>query len=342
MSAPPAAPTSVDPGVPIIMPFPAFNQLLATTYGVQLAGLFVSCGLFGVFGLQVFIYYKGRARDPFLLKALPLYLLIVEFLHQFLVCTAVYKVLINGFGNQLVAVGAIIPELFVGTMFQAFCASGAQMFYTYRIWKFTSGRPGAKQLITHWVIPCITIPLSAVQLAMTLTNCALTLKHGSLQYLETISWTTYVTHATNAFLDVLFVIAMLTLLHQDQSVFVGTNKMVNRLTVVVINTGLATTVFTLLTIIFLAAKPDTLIYVFFNFMISPLYGNSVLANLNSREFVRGGHDTFTSQSGGMQMNSVKFKRGFSTTAIDESRARLEEASGKDVIKYTTSTTTMHD
>ncbi|KAJ8088048.1 hypothetical protein PM082_013599 [Marasmius tenuissimus] len=291
-----------------------------------------------------FIYYKGRPRDPFLLKALPSYLLIAEFLHQFLVCTAVYKVLVNGFGNQLVAAGAIVPELFVGTMFQAFIASGAQMFYTYRIWKFTSGRPGVKQLITHWVIPCITIPLSAVQLAMTLTNCSLTLKHGSLQYLETISWTTYVTHATNAFLDILFVVAMLVLLQQEQSVFVGTNAMVNRLIVVIINTGLATTVFTLLTIIFLAAKPDTLIYVFFNFMISPLYGNSVLANLNSREFVRGGlgHDTFTSNSGGMQMNSVKLNKGLSTTALDDSSARLEEASGKDVIKYTTSTTTMRD
>ncbi|KAJ8088047.1 hypothetical protein PM082_013598 [Marasmius tenuissimus] len=52
MSAPPAAPP-VDPGVPVIMPFPAFDHLLGTTYGVQLAGLFVSCGLFGVFALQV-------------------------------------------------------------------------------------------------------------------------------------------------------------------------------------------------------------------------------------------------------------------------------------------------
>ena len=82
--------------------------------------------------------------------------------------------------------------------------------------------------------------------------------------------------------------------------------MVNKLIAICVNTGLVTTIAYILAIITasgssaeltarivnyasqLAALPSTnLTYAFPDYMISPLYCNSVLANLNSRHYVRG-------------------------------------------------------
>jgi hypothetical protein len=96
--------------------------------------------------------------------------------------------------------------------------------------------------------------------------------------------------------------------------------MIHRLTVLIINTGLITAIATLLTIVFvrlisslsrlmlrlmrksqLGVQPATFTYAFFNFLVSPLYANSVMANLNSREYIRGRRDAGT--AGSLEMNA---------------------------------------
>jgi len=220
----------------------------------------------------------SEPKDPLWLKALPAWLILIETSHQALACVAIYKIVINNFGNEGV-IAILTPELFISTLFQGFVAFSAHLFYIYRIWKF------GKRLI---IVPLICIPLTTVQLGMTLGNNSAVLKHKSPEFLSSIIWTTYVTHAINVFLDFAFVIAMIWLLSQEKrSPFSKTNRLINRLIILTINTGFATATATFLTIVLLAASPNTLIYVFFNYLISPLYCNSVLANLNSRAFVRG-------------------------------------------------------
>jgi len=216
-------------------------------------------------------------QDPLLMRGLPAFLLVMEFIHQMLLCVAVYKIVINNFGNQGVAV-LIIPELFIASFFQGFCAISAQLFYTYRIWKFSN---------KFWIVPCITIPLMLTQLGFTFANNALTLIHRDIAYLQTITYTVYVVHSVNVFLDLFFVIVMAFLLSKERQVFKYTQTMVHRLLVLTVNTGLMTTIATALTIVFVAAQPDTFVYAFFNVLVSSLYGNSVMANLNSRDYVRG-------------------------------------------------------
>ncbi|KAF9445161.1 hypothetical protein P691DRAFT_777759 [Macrolepiota fuliginosa MF-IS2] len=262
---------------PATIPFAIFDNLLEQTYGVLLAGVFTGCLLFGILVLQVFLYYSRKMRDPLILRVLPAFLIVMEFIHQMLLCVAVYKIVINNFGNEGVAV-LIIPELFIASFFQGFCAVSAQLFYTYRIWKFSN---------KFWIVPCVTIPLMMTQLGFTFANNALTLIHRDIAYLQTITYTVYVVHSVNVFLDLFFVIVMVFLLSKERQVFKYTQTMVHRLLMLTINTGLMTTIATALTIVFVAAKPDTFIYAFFNILVSSLYGNSVMANLNSRDYVRG-------------------------------------------------------
>jgi len=262
---------------PAPLPESVFNPIFADLYGIQLAGIFASCALYGASALQVFIYYISKPKDKWALKILPAWLIIAETIHQFLLCVALYKIVINNFGNQGV-VNVIVPELFVGTIFQGFVTFSAQLFYIYRIYAFSARLK---------LFPVVTLPLTTLQLGLTLANNSLALKHGDPAFLNSIIWTTYGTHAINTFLDFLFVLAMLYLLSKENILFVKHNGMAQRFTVVVVNTGFLTTVATLLTIVLLKVKPNTLIYAFFNFLISPLYCNSVMANLNSRDYIRG-------------------------------------------------------
>lgn len=266
------------------LPLPVFDHIFTDLYGVQLAGIFVSCALYGASALQAFIYYINKPTDKLGLKILPGWLILIETLHQFLLCVALYKIVVNNFGNQDI-VNVVIPELFVGTIFQGFITFSAHLFYIYRIWAFSSRLK---------LFPLFALPLTTLQLGLTIANNALALRHSNPIFLNTIAWTTYSTHAINTFLDVVFVIAMLYLLNRENTLFVKHNGMVQRFTIVVVNTGFATTIATLLTIIFLKVEPNTLIYVFFDFLISPLYCNSVLANLNSRDYIRGPKGATTS------------------------------------------------
>jgi len=328
MAANVTAPAAAAPAIPFVI----FDGLLEQTYGILLAGTFVSCCLFGVISLQVFLYYTrlGRARDPIFLRLLPAFLIIVEFVHQVLLCVAIYKILINNFGNEGVAV-LIVPELFIAGFLQGFCALSAHLFYTYRIAKFSKGL---------WIVPCLTIPLTLTQLGFTFANNALTLIHRDIAYLATITYTVYVTHGINVFLDLFFVVAMIMLLTRERQSFRPTQLMIHRLMVLIINTGLITALATLLTIIFVGAEPATFVYAFFNILISPLYGNSIMANLNSRDYIRG---DVNGSAGTIELSAIQLATHNNTTRGTGSVTTVQEdCSFADGVKISKATVTSDD
>ena len=99
-----------------------------------------------------------------------------------------------------------------------------------------------------------------------------------------------------------------------------TNSMINRLLFITINTGLLTTIFTLTsaicvsitpqlnlpidlnTLFKLGVMPQNFFWTAFNVVQCPLYVNSVMANLNTRRFIRYGRRTEPSY----QLSSMHF------------------------------------
>jgi len=259
------------------LPLPVLEQTFGTIYGIQMASTFIACALYGVLGLQVFIYYMNNPKDPFLLKLLPLWLLILETIHQFVYCVGIYKVSVNHFGDANVFI-INFKEGWIATIFQGFISISAHMFFIFRIWMF-----GQKK----WIVPAICIPLTCFQLALVLADNISGYMSG-LAILPSQVWITYTAHSVNIFLDTFFVVAMIVLLKREtNSAFKRTRNMIDRMVFLTVNTGLVTTLCTLLTIVLLRVQPNTLTYVFFNILVSPFYCNSVLANLNSRDYIRG-------------------------------------------------------
>ncbi|KAJ3740316.1 hypothetical protein EV360DRAFT_90423 [Lentinula raphanica] len=68
------------------------------------------------------------------------------------------------------------------------------------------------------------------------------------------------------------------------------DKILNKLTIFVINTGMLTSLFALGSLISILAAPNTFIYMSFFFCMGRLYTNAILASLNARKKMRGEGD----------------------------------------------------
>jgi len=261
------------------------------TYGIQLIGVFIGNILYGISFLQTFIYYMNSRlkNDHLLLKLLPAYLLVTHTLHQFLLCVTAYKVFVVDVFNTAQLFVKIPVEGFLVDIAQGWMVMGAQLFFVYRIWKFGTSS-GRSMLVTISLLICTL--LSVLQNVFKNVAVILALKHGSTTaYSKTTLWIgfQFAEYSINLFLDAVILVSMLKLLrHESRSTqFKETNAMINRLIKLTINSGLVTMAFSTLAIIFLATSTQTFIYVFWSYLFAPLYINSVLANLNSRDFIRG-------------------------------------------------------
>lgn len=80
-------------------------------------------------------------------------------------------------------------------------------------------------------------------------------------------------------------------LKEGISAYAGTQRLVFRIAIVTANTGFWTAVVALVDLAMLAAHPGQLRFVILEFPICSLYFSSLLANLNSRRYVRGQSNT---------------------------------------------------
>ncbi|KAF8890480.1 hypothetical protein BD779DRAFT_1671412 [Infundibulicybe gibba] len=77
---------------------------------------------------------------------------------------------------------------------------------------------------------------------------------------------------------------------EEGSSITQTNSMIHRLILFSINTGIWTALVGIATITMVIVYPNNFIYVGFYFILSPMYCNSLLANLNARTYLKGTKD----------------------------------------------------
>jgi uncharacterized phage infection (PIP) family protein YhgE len=75
---------------------------LGPTYGAELLAAFVSVALWGMTCMQTVIYFIQYPKDDVLLKALVVWLWLVNTAHEILIVKGVYDVLIVFFGNYII------------------------------------------------------------------------------------------------------------------------------------------------------------------------------------------------------------------------------------------------
>jgi len=169
-------------------------------------------------------------------------------------------------------------------LFTSLVSVPTQAFFAYRIWRFAGKR---------WIIPILLTPAILFQLAegIVLIDLNLGATVGTEMTASTRQAILISNFAVGAAVDILLSAGLCFLLWKsymiDGSSITQTNSMLHRLILFSINTGSWTALVAIATITMVVVFPNNFIYVGFYFVLSPIYCNSLLANLNARSYLRG-------------------------------------------------------
>ncbi|KAI9458467.1 hypothetical protein HD554DRAFT_2177360 [Boletus coccyginus] len=270
---------------------------LGPTYGAELLATFLSTALWGTTCVQTLIYFIHYPNDKLLLKVLVVWLWLADTVHQMLIVKGVYDSQIVHFCDYN-RVENVIPEflwqvlltvhnsrtscLDLGslTLVQSLVSISSQTFFTYRIWRF-SGR--------RWFYWALLAPVCLFELAGALVFIALgTMAPTAAELVSPVAASIYTAiQAAEAGAD-LTIAAVLTvlLIKSRERALDGTRSVLQKLVVLTINTGIWTAFFAVFTFVAILAFKNTLVYAAAYLPLCPLYCNTVLTNLNARNFLK--------------------------------------------------------
>ncbi|KAJ3841279.1 hypothetical protein F5878DRAFT_658646 [Lentinula raphanica] len=332
--------------MPATLQSPGEQQPLDNTMGAMLIGILVSAVLYGMSLVQTYFYYNHYRNDVWYLKTLVALTVFFDTLHLcFVIHTSKilfasrslspltslvsqstsiwFRITIGQYGldrlgkpkhiyyaqstsfrvlSSLHLQAEAIPTGFTGGL--------VQTFYTVRVWRLSK-----KNHVLAVVIMLIVLAQTACGTAWVIISLQL----QTFQQLLGISGLTLSINALSTAADVIIAASLCFLLMQSKTGFKHSDTLINRLIVFSVNTGLATSICAVASL--LIASPNSLLYAPFYFCIGrrePLfcssnvaldeyshhlthshrppfslsnlsvYSNSLLATLNARNQIRNG------------------------------------------------------
>jgi len=250
---------------------------LGSSYGGMFIAAFIATGLWGGSCIQTFTYFVNYPGDSWVIKFLVAWLWIMDTTHQIVLNKGLYKVLISKFGS-IEAVTVLQPEFTLQILFTVLVSSATQLFFTYRVWMF-SGR--------KWYIPALLIPAVIAQFVVQTLYMYSLLHNPTLDQIRASGNLAIAFDSMAAVTDVAISACMVYLLLHEHTKFEPSNRMVSYLVLMTINSGLWSAIVALGVVITLVALPSpSLTFGAVYTCLSPIYCNTVLANLNSRNYIR--------------------------------------------------------
>ncbi|THU91396.1 hypothetical protein K435DRAFT_968222 [Dendrothele bispora CBS 962.96] len=253
-------------------------------FGSQVALIPVACALWGASCVQLFFYFINySSTDRPILKWTAFWTWSADTAHMVAALYGFYMLTAKHWGD-VEYVGTLNLAYVWSLLLTTLVSSPVQLFFAYRLWMFSGRRnifiailplviaqPG---LLTAFTVTCYSRD--------TTTNATLYM----MQNLPVAAW------SIAAGCDILITFSLLGYLWKSRnqpltlSGFHSSKKTLDRMTVLTINTGVWTAIVSLLTMILLVALPEDPAFTAVSFLMGPLYCNTLLANLNSRGYLR--------------------------------------------------------
>ncbi|KZV66738.1 hypothetical protein PENSPDRAFT_81200 [Peniophora sp. CONT] len=261
---------------------------LTPTYGAMIVGTYLSCAIWGISSLQTYLYFWCYDDDAIYLKLLVGFLWCMDTIHQIFVCKATWKTLIQTFGG-IVNLGAL-PQETLHNLWSAYVVVGiVQLYYFRRIVNFASRTSYGRR---WWIWPLYAF-MTAVFLAQYASLFGF-LSETFNRPVAALSEPLAMDFATTllsctAGIDIFIGAGMFALLHAQRTQFRATSTMLGRLSFIVVNTGLVTALLAITTLVLDVTYDSStnLWYTVGQIPACSLYFSGLLANLNSRQYVRG-------------------------------------------------------
>lgn len=264
--------------------------VLDLSLGPILLGTVLNVWLYGIMVTQTAMYYVTFKRDHKWIKMLVAWLFLIDTLNTAFDIGLVWRYTITLFGDM----GEITHShwLFnVEPVMTTMISSTTQSFFAWRIARLT-GHPWM-----GWAIGCSAFIQLAAGLGSTI-GASIVVDFDRFQELKAavITWL-----GLSALTDVVITIILSWYLHTHRTGFSQTDDIITRLVRLTVQTGLITTVWATVDLIFYLALANNL-HLLFQLPLCKLYTNSLMSTLNSRGGWGGsfasGTDEPMSRSGG--------------------------------------------
>ncbi|EJC99665.1 uncharacterized protein FOMMEDRAFT_160092 [Fomitiporia mediterranea MF3/22] len=220
------------------------------------------------------IYHVSFPNDGKIMKSSVYTIFLVDILQTIFVAVYAWRVLCFGWGRP-----ALLPfpgwSLTAIPTFSAIVSAWVQIFYAWRI-HILSGRKR--------IIPCvIIIALAQASGAIAITAVFSSLKDLSELHTVTIYARTILWLAGSVAADAIIAFSMIYLLYNAKnSGFGHTNKLINRLIRLTIETGLATALTALVELILYQVYQNNNLHLVLSLCLCKVYSNTFMTSLNSR------------------------------------------------------------
>ncbi|KZT18092.1 hypothetical protein NEOLEDRAFT_1143855 [Neolentinus lepideus HHB14362 ss-1] len=247
--------------------------------GNVLICMFIAAVLNGITLTQAFYYYRAYSDDRRSLKAVVAVISALETLHTVYCLTWAYVYLINHFGDVdnfdhiywTISTTVVISVLVAGIV---------HCYYVRRVWYMSN----KNKLLT------VVIALLAIMrfsFGITVAAFCYYIPHWStFRSHEYANAVVGVALASAASVDILAALSLIYYLRKTRPGLHLADSRVNVLTVYIVNTGLITSVFSLIILVTFVALRSNLVFLAFVEIQSRLYANSFLASLNARQTLR--------------------------------------------------------
>ncbi|KAI9465029.1 hypothetical protein BJY52DRAFT_1184071 [Lactarius psammicola] len=243
---------------------------IRNSFGAAFVGLIVSTTLLGLTIAQTWIYYwKYRNRDPKALKIFVAFLTVMDALHTILCVYAIYWYLILNFGN-LENLGSSMWALNFQILITIVVGTSVQFYYARRV------HVVSQSIICPIIIVVLVVIASSLGFFFTIEEAIL----KQFSRFRSLTWISRAGTIAGAVADLLSAAAMCWSLYRRKT---GTDTIIMTLMVYSINSGLLTGA--AMTISFVVS-PSSLIWLAILWVMSKCYVNSLLAMLNSRDYIR--------------------------------------------------------
>ncbi|KAJ7836189.1 hypothetical protein B0H13DRAFT_2368948 [Mycena leptocephala] len=251
--------------------------MTATTFDSTLGALEIAiigaAFLFGIITVQTYIYYRAYPEDSIFIKILVASVWSLELGHTIVVCHFGYLQIIKKFGNPAL-LGTLPNSLAMTALFEGLSTFLAHAFFIFRIYRLYEA---------HYLALCGWF-LAFIRLVANLAMAVICLWPHPLDSVVWINfqakwaWLVELVQSMGAFIDVLIAIALcMYYLRNNDTELSSTKRLIDKLILWAISTGVVTSVVSVLGLLFLLTMPNTMVWLIMCFWLANVYSNSLMA-----------------------------------------------------------------
>ncbi|KAJ6594854.1 hypothetical protein B0H19DRAFT_1366610 [Mycena capillaripes] len=247
------------------------SQKVQDLFGPMLIGVLLNTTLYGVLLVQMSMYYKHYKQDRKWFRYLAFYLLIAETANVVFDVGLIYEPLITRYGTakaREVSPLLLRPDAAVTVAI----STPIQLFVAWRI-----------QVITHsYFFPIIIGLTSLISFAGGLSVTTMVTLHSNYSSFANLHPFVTTWLSASAACDVILSAALIYSLYTRKSGERSTDRYINRIIRLTVQTGSITAIAALLDLFIFLFSPGSTLQFVWDFPLSKLYSNALFSTLNSR------------------------------------------------------------